>query len=90
MEAGLFDLHMRWELENVKQEYYVDKTDYIPEGATWEPLPLDMFRLLFGFFGVGIVVSIPFFVAERLMIKKMKPIALMGRNLDLKIERLRH
>ena len=61
-EAGLFMIHGEWGLHYVKPEYLEAEVD---EETSGQPLTLDLFRLLFGFYALGICCSVPIFLIER-------------------------
>ena len=56
MEGGLFHIQMKWEIERAEKiPLEVDDTDYVADKtSTFAPLKLDMFRLLFGAYAVGV------------------------------------
>ena len=74
LEGGFFSYHMKWELLKIKDKNWVPfyDPDYVAEGTTWAPLVLDHFRLLFGVYGGGMVISIIIFVPEKYLLFKTK------------------
>ena len=64
MQGGFWAIHMKWIMGNVKSVPFEDDA-FVDEGNEWEPLVLDHFRLLFGFFGCGLMVSLVVFIVEK-------------------------
>ena len=66
LEAGLFDIQMKWEIERAEKipletgddEYVEDKS------SSWAPLPITMFRLLLVIYAVGMTFSVVAFLYE--------------------------
>ena len=64
LEAGLFDVHIKWGLENIDSTLL--DTELEPD---WAPMHLELLTVVFGFFGAGILISILIFMFE---LRKLK------------------
>ena len=59
-QAGLFNIHLKWGLENIDSIPLE-----VPIKPPWEPLQLNLFRVLFGLYAVGIFLALAAFVGEK-------------------------
>ena len=58
-EAGLFNVHLKWGLENIQSELLETAIQPI-----WAPLQLELFKALGVLYGSGTILSIGVFLAE--------------------------
>ena len=68
MEAGLFEMHRKWEMKNVRhyQSPWLDG-EYLPRISILGPLPLQILKLPVVIFGCGIFLSFSAFIGEVLI-----------------------
>ena len=74
IEGGLFAAQMKWEIERSnKIPLEVDDKEYVSDKSSiFNPLKLDMFRLLWGFYGCGTGSAFTVFLIELMAKRKHK------------------
>ena len=71
-DAGLFLIHYKWGLYYTKSLPLPEGLDNSENASIWDPLPVDLFRLLFIFEGIGLTAGAIIFILEVLKPKKAK------------------
>ena len=70
-DAGMFQLHFKWGLENIESKPLPEELDNSDE-PVWAPLPIDLFRLLYGVYGAGVIIGFSVFLYELFRSRKNK------------------